>query len=341
MIEIDSEMTDMIKEEISIGFFSDKQTLPIVIQSNNEHIDLVRWGEANKAFVQTQKEKYGAVLFRGFNINSASRFEQVIKASSSPAIKYMERSSPRDAVEGKIYTSTSHPKENEIFLHTEQSFNLTFPLQIYFNCHDVAETGGCTPLADTRKIYHRLQEGMRNELINRHYQYVRNFMDDIYVSWQDCYQTESREEVEEYCRYNQIDFVWGEKNRLTTKQVRPMVSVHPHTKEHCWFNHCTFFNVGVLKPQVQQMLRFTFSEDQFPNQTFYGDGSTIESEVIEQLRDAYEAEKVTFPWQSGDVLMVDNMLVAHGREPYTGNRLVLTGMSEPHQLSDVALGFDI
>ena len=341
MILVDKMLSNQIRENINIGFFSDEQTLPIVFESCDESIDLIQWLGNNKAFVRSQKEKYGAVLFRGFNVNSANQFEKVIKASSSPALKYMERSSPRDVIEGKIYTSTSHPKENEIFLHTEQSFNLTFPLHIYFNCHDVAESGGCTPLADTRKIYQRLPEATRDTFIKRHYQYVRNFMDDIYVSWQDCYQTNSKVEVEEYCRNNQISYAWGEKNRLTTKQVRPMISVHPQTGERCWFNHCTFFNVGILKPEVQQMLRYTFSEQQLPNHTFYGDGSTIEPEVIEQLRDAYESEKITFDWLSGDVLMVDNMLVAHGRESFTGDRLVLTGMSEPCQLSDVALGFDI
>jgi hypothetical protein len=46
---------------------------------------------------------------------------------------------------------------------------------------------------------------------------------------------------------------------------------------------------------------------------------------------AYHAETVSFPWQQGDLLMPrhDNMLVAHGRAPYTGRREVLVGMAEP------------
>ncbi|MFT5163908.1 MAG: alpha-ketoglutarate-dependent taurine dioxygenase, partial [Alteromonadaceae bacterium] len=131
-------------------------------------------------------------------------------------------------------------------------------------------------------------------------------------------------------------FSWGDEDIvLTTRQVRPMVSRHPGTDEECWFNHCTFFNVATLDPQIQESLLDAFTEHELPNHTFYGDGSTIEPEVIEMLQQAYEAEKVSFPWEAGDVLMVDNMLVAHGRESFEGDRLVLTGMSEPHLLNDV------
>lgn len=324
------------ERSVTTGFISPEQTLPLVITANDKDIDLVEWAEKNKSYIKANKEKYGAVLFRGFEINSAEKFEQVIKATSSQAIEYMERSSPRDSVSGNIYTSTSQPKESEIFLHTEQSFNLTFPLHIYFNCHIAAESGGCTPLADTRKIFNRIPQQMRDKLIAKSYLYQRNFMKYMYVSWENCYQTQDKQEVEKYCDNNQIDFAWGDNDiTLTTKQVRPMVSNHPGTNENCWFNHCTFFNFATLDPKVQQFLSRSYSEQEYPNHTFYGDGTSLEPEVIETLIKAYEAEKTTFDWLAGDVLMVDNMMVAHGRESFEGERRVLTGMSEPHRLSDV------
>ena len=47
------------------------------------------------------------------------------------------------------------------------------------------------------------------------------------------------------------------------------------------------------------------------------------------LREAYRRETVSFPWQKGDLLMLDNMLVAHGRAPFSGPRQILVGMAEP------------
>ncbi len=337
-MNLQASIVEQAERSVTPGFISPTQSLPLVLTAKDSNTDLVKWAEENKAYITANKEKYGAVLFRGFNVTSAEKFEQVIAATSSDAIKYMERSSPRDSVSGNIYTSTSQPKESEIFLHTEQSFNLTFPLHIYFNCHVAAESGGCTPLADTRKIYQRIPEPIRDKLIEKGYLYQRNFMKYMYVSWQNCYQTEDKQEVEQYCKDNQIEFSWGDNDiTLTTKQVRPAVSRHPGTGEYCWFNHCTFFNFATLDPKVQQFLSRSYSEQEYPNHTFYGDGSTIEPEVIETLINAYEAEKTTFEWQPGDVLMVDNMLVAHGRQSFAGDRLVLTGMSEPHRLAEVQI----
>jgi len=43
----------------------------------------------------------------------------------------------------------------------------------------------------------------------------------------------------------------------------------------------------------------------------------------------YQQEAVIFPWQAGDILMLDNMLTSHGRKPFVGARKVLVGMAEP------------
>ena len=45
---------------------------------------------------------------------------------------YMERSSPRHEVADHVYTSTDHPPRHPIALHNEQSYNITWPLRIFF-----------------------------------------------------------------------------------------------------------------------------------------------------------------------------------------------------------------
>lgn len=337
-MNIPKSIVELSGDSVSLSFISPQQSLPLVITAKDHSLALSEWAKGNKPLIKQCKEVYGAILFRGFEVLDAEIFEQVIDSTSSQAIEYLERSSPRSTVSGNIYTSTSQPKESEIFLHTEQSFNLNFPLHIYFNCHITASEGGCTPLADTRKIYQRIPEALRDRFIQKQYLYQRNFMKYMYLSWQDCFQTDDKKVVEEYCHSNQIEFEWGENDiTLTTRQVRPMVSKHPETGEMCWFNHCTFFNVATLDENVQKFLNASYQEHELPNHTFYGDGSSIEKETIELLINAYEAEKVTFDWCQGDVLMVDNMLVAHGRQSFEGERLVVTGMSERHQLNDVCI----
>jgi alpha-ketoglutarate-dependent taurine dioxygenase len=96
-----------------------------------------------------------------------------------------------------------------------------------------------------------------------------------------------------------------------------------------WFNHVAFWHVSSLEPQVREATLETFPVEDLPYNTYYGDGEPIEDEVVRQLREAYRAETVAFPWQRGDLLMIDNILVAHGRSPFTGARKVLAAMGEP------------
>src|ERR1043165_3993321 len=113
-------------------------------------------------------------------------------------------------------------------------------------------------------------------------------------------------------------------------KVRPVVATHPITNENVWFNHAAFFHVSTLEPAVREALLANFAADELPYNTYYGDGSTIEATVLEEISRAYREEAVYFPWEKGDVLMLDNMLTAHGRASFVGPRKILAAMSEPH-----------
>ncbi len=62
----------------------------------------------------------------------------------------------------------------------------------------------------------------------------------------------------------------------------------------------------------------------------FGDGPPIDDEAVFQVHNAYAMEAVEFPWQKGDILLLDNMLIAHGRNTFAGNREVLLAMGDPY-----------
>ena len=314
-----------------------ERALPLVVEPRSAGVNLARWAEAQREFVEAELARHGALLFRGFNVDSAEGFERFIAATSSGPLEYHERSSPRSRVGGNIYTSTDYPPDQSIFLHNEQSYNSTFPAKIYFFCLTPPTRGGETPLADTRRIYASLRPGVRRRFAEKRYVYARNFGDGFGLSWQTAFQTESRGAVEEYCRQHAIEFEWKGADRLRTRQVRPAVARHPRTGEAVWFNHATFFHVSTLDAAIRERMLAEFDEEDLPNHTFYGDGTRIELEVMEHLRETYLREKTSFPWRQFDILMLDNMLVSHGREPFEGPRRVVAGMADPRRWEDVQL----
>jgi len=319
---------------VKTHYLDAERRLPLVIESCVNDLDLVAWALDQREFIAQELARHGALLLRGFDIRSVEAFEQFISATSGGALPYSERSSPRSQVNGNIYTSTDYPASERIFLHNEQSYNLQFPLKIYFFCITPAAAGGETPIADTRRIFAGITSDIRRRFAAEGYTYARNFGNGFGLSWQDAFQTRSKAEVEHYCAEHQIACKWLPGDRLKTVQVRPAIARHPRTGELAWFNHATFFHVSTLEPTIRDRVLAEFAEDDLPNNTYYGDGSRIEPEVMDHLRHAYLREKIVFSWRQFDVLMLDNMLASHGREAFSGARRVVTGMADPYLWKD-------
>lgn len=322
-------------ELITAGSLPGGGALPLVIRPAVEEANLTQWAWANRCFLDSQLLRHGGILFRGFRIASPAEFEQFVRAAAGELLEYRERSSPRTQVGGNVYTSTDYPAGKSIHLHNENSYQDTWPARIFFYCATAAREGGETPIADCRKVLARLSPATRERFARRKWMYVRNYGDGFGLPWQAVFQTEDPARVERHCREHDIEVEWKEGGRLRTRAVRPAISRHPRTGELTWFNHAAFFHVTSLDEGMREALLEVFAEDDLPSNTFYGDGSPIEPEVLEEVRDAYRRETVVFPWQEGDVLMLDNMLVAHARRPFAGPRKVLVGMAQPVSRRDV------
>jgi alpha-ketoglutarate-dependent taurine dioxygenase len=303
--------------------------LPILIEPDVAGVDLVAWATEHKAELEQKLLGAGALLFRGFGVDTVEGFERVIAALSPGALEYQFRASPRTRVGGNIYTSTDYPADQTIFPHNEHSYSPRFPLRLFFYCAEPPETLGATPVGSTRDVLAHIPPAIADTFRRRKVLYVRNYGDGFGLPWQTVFQTNDRDEVARYCASVGISVEWKAGDRLRTAQVGPAVVKHPRTGEEVWFNHATFFHVSTLPRSVREPLLATFAEDELPTNTFYGDGGAIEPGVLEVLRAAYTSSLVSVPWQKGDVMFLDNMLAVHGREPYTGRRVILTGMAEP------------
>lgn len=308
--------------------------LPLVVEPAVVGASLAAWAEQSREYVERMLPVHGAILFRGFKVNSVADFERFIRALGHEPLEYRERSSPRSQLGENVYTSTDYPEEQSIFPHNEHSYSRRFPSKLFFCCLAAAEVGGETPLCDTRRVMARIPREIRERFVEKKWMLVRNYGNGFGLPWQTTFQTSDRATVEEYCRRAGIETEWLDGDRLRTRQVRPAVINHPRTGELTWFNHATFFHASTLEPSIREALLNEFKEEDLPNNTYYGDGSPIEPSVMDELRSAYAGEAVSFPWQVGCVVLLDNVLTAHARNPFKGSRKILFAMADAYHRTD-------
>lgn len=275
--------------------------------------------------------KNGAILFRGFGVNTPSAFARFVRSASQGLLSYVDGNSPRKKITQGVYTSTEYPAQYHISLHNELSYAHAWPSRLYFCCITAPAQGGETPVADSRKIIQRLDPRVVEEFTRRGVKYIRNLHggQGFGPSWQDTFETSDKAVVAEYCRASAMDAEWKADGVLRLSHVRPATAVHPKTGERVWFNQADQFHPSTHPRDVYESLMALCDgvEENLPQYACFGDDTPIEAAMLDEIRETTREAASVFPWREGDVLVVENMLACHGRMPYTGPRKILVSMS--------------
>jgi alpha-ketoglutarate-dependent taurine dioxygenase len=315
---------DLLVKTATIGT---DNPLPLVIEPNDEDVDLIEWAGNNREYIDNQLLSYGAILFRDFKIGTAQAFEQMA-LRLLPELLVDNGEHNRYSVSPGVYTPVDYPADQFLLWHNENSFNYEWPTKIWFYCHSPAEAGGETPIVDSRRVYEGVPTAIKERFKKKGVMYVRRYGTGLGLSWERVFQTADRVEVERRCRQSRMEFTWREGNRLTTRCVRPAAVVHPRSREAVWFNQAQHWHLSCLVPEVRAKLLTAFAEEDLPRNCFYGDGAVIEDSVMGEILEVYESLQVSFQWERGDVLLLDNLLTAHGRNAFRGERTLYVAMGQ-------------
>jgi alpha-ketoglutarate-dependent taurine dioxygenase len=314
-------------EQVSVT--NSPHSILATIRPVNPSVDLKYWIRVNREYMETILLDRGAILFRGFQLCGLEDFLEVVMAWSAQLVSYTYGSTPRhhSAVEG-VYTSTEYPADQSILMHNEMSYARNWPRHLWFYCDKESTEGGSTPLADSHRVGVRLNRRIFDTFLERGVRYERNYGTGFDLSWQQAFETASRADVESLCHAQGIELSWSGEDDLRTSQVCHSVIDHPKTGARVWFNQAHLFHVSALPAEIRKELRNNSPE--MPRQVFYGDGGPIEDSILDEVRAAYAEEAIREPWKAGDALLIDNMLVAHGRDPYRGTRRIFVAMTDEY-----------
>jgi alpha-ketoglutarate-dependent taurine dioxygenase len=317
--------SDLVEFEAAVG---SAKPLPLIARSSVPDLDPIAWAAANRERVDQLLLEHGAILFRGFNLATPERFRQFAASLSNELLEFSERAAPRLEVAPRVYTSTEYPPEYPIPIHHENSFAYRWPMKLFFYCQLLAKRGGNTPIANSQRFLELLDPEIRERFREKQLMYVRNYTVGVDLRWQEVFQTDDRSVVEEYCRNAGLQYEWLREDWLRTTRIAPAILKHPRMGKDVWFNHAHMFHTSNVEPSLRELFVQEFREQDLPRNTYYGDGTPIENDVSEHIRETYRKASVRFPWQEQDVLLLDNMAVAHGREAFVGDRKILVAMAD-------------
>lgn len=308
--------------------------LPVIIEGDGDIATL--WLGSNRKMTEEKLRLFGALLLRGFGISTEDDFRDAVAVLCDEPMSYYYRSTPRTSVAPGVYTATEYPPGLSIPMHNENAYQRDWPLLLCFFCMFPAERGGQTPLADTLKVTNRIDANVRATFMRKQVKYIRNYWGDIDLPWQTVFQTESMADVERYCRTHDIEYEWTPNGTLRTAQVCHAFAKDPRTGATVWFNQAHLFHPSSLEKRTREALFARFDENNLPRNATYGDGSPIEPAALENIRQAFDREMTSFEWEAGDLLILNNMRVSHGRTPFRGKRRVLTAMGQPFSSFGIA-----
>lgn len=289
---------------------------------------VVDWIERNQEQLVQLAKVHGAILLRDFcpPISTAVEFDAVCKSFGLEDFPYIGGAAPRTVISGSVFTANESPADQLIPFHHEMAQSKTHPGVLFFYCMKPPLEGGQTPIVLSNLVYQRIKDefpAFVAELEEKGVRYVRVLPkeDDpssaIGRGWKSTFGVQRKQDAERVGRNMGMTLEWLEDGDLlkTTTEVIPATKQDPRTGKTSWFNSI--------------VAAFTGWKDQRNDPrkaVILGDGKPLDAEILGRCLEIMNELAVSFDWQRGDVLMVDNWVTLHSRNSFRGERVVYASL---------------
>ncbi|XP_028769328.1 clavaminate synthase-like protein At3g21360 [Neltuma alba] len=281
--------------------------------------------QIHKQFLESLLLESGAVLLRGFHLNTASNFNDVVEAFGYEELPYVGGAAPRTNVVGRVFTANESPPDQKIPFHHEMAQVPEFPSKLFFFCEVEPASGGETPIVLSHIVYERMKERHPDfvEQLEKHgLMYIRVLGEDdnpsspIGRGWKSTFLTKDKTIAEERAAKLGMKLEWLEDGgvRTITGPI-PAIKIDKTRQRKIWFNSMVAAYTGWEDERNDPVKAVTF-----------GDGQPLPGDVVYDCLRILEEESVAIPWQKGDVLLLDNWAVLHSRRSFTPPRRVLASL---------------
>ncbi|KAJ0882304.1 putative TauD/TfdA-like domain-containing protein [Helianthus annuus] len=290
--------------------YDDGLIFPAVLSptANANIIEAIR---SDKQWLESLLHKSGVILFRGFPVTSPSDFNDVVEAFGFPELVYVGGRAVRTKVVGRVYTANESPVDKRIPFHHEMAYLPDYPSKLFFFCVEEPGMGGETPVVLSHIVYKKMKE-KHPEVVVRMEEHGLTYKKVISDedrpssfagrSWKSTYMTDDKNVAEERAGKLGTKLEWmGNVVKMITGPL-PAFRLDKESEHKTWFNNLVMSNPGPIK-------------DDHDTYVELGNGDLVPDHVVKDCLKIMEDECVAIPWKKGDVMLVNNLTVLHGRQP--------------------------
>lgn len=297
--------------------------------------DFIDWVREHRPLLDALILEHGGIVLRDFPIATAAQFDTFVGLFPVFDGGYVAGMSPRGKVTGNVLESTRLAENLKIILHSEMAYMKRYPPRIAFFCRQAATEGGATTIGSAREFIRRLPAGLMDRLERHQIHIVRNYAarsssngastvaSHELVGWNDAFFTDDAAEVEARCRDAGMEALWNGDGSLTLLDIAAPFTQHPVTGERFYRNNL-HANRGANgrwgnDEKLQRDARRSSGQ-------FLDTGEPLSAEEAAGIRSILEDIEISWRWRDGDVMLLDNLQMLHGREAFSGPREVLVAL---------------